>query len=156
MALVVGVGDCKVSVEPEETIVTYALASCVAVTAYSPSKKAAGMVHIMLPNPSEKQRDSLGPHYYAYTGIPLMINSMCSVYDCPRNELTIRLFGGASSIREEDVFKLGEKNKQMAEMILTDMKLSYDASETGGVLSRTLEMDVATGIIIVRYHPITI
>ena len=156
MSKVVKIGDCTVSDTRGETITTYALASCMAVTAYSPSKKAAGMVHIVLPRPTQNQNDSLGPYYYAITGVPLMIDMMCSKYGCLKSELIIRLFGGANSIRVEDVFKLGQKNKQMVEMILKDMNLPYDASETGGVLSRTLEIDVLTGETTVRYQPITI
>lgn len=156
MAKIVGVGDCAVSTCQEETIITYALASCVAVTAYSTSKKAAGMVHIVLPSPSQNQNDSSGPYYYAVTGIPLMIDRMCAECGCFKSELRIKMFGGADSVREEDVFELGHKNRQMVERILKEMNLPYDASETGGVLSRTLEMDVATGVIIVKYQPITI
>lgn len=156
MAKIVGVGDCATSISPRETIVTYALASCIAVTAYSPSKKAAGMVHIILPDSSGKQKDSLGPYYYADTGIPLLIDRMCSEYGCLRSELKIKMFGGANSIRVEDIFKLGYKNRQMAEKILNEMRLPFDASETGGVISRTLEMDVTTGSVIVKYQPITI
>lgn len=156
MARIVGIGDHAVSNEPEEIIITYALASCVAVTAYSPLKKAAGMVHIALPYPSQYLDNSAGPYYYAATGIPLMIDSLCKEYGCLKSELSIKLFGGASSIREDDVFKLGHKNINVAEKVLTDMKLSFDASETGGVLSRTLEMDVETGSIKVSCQPITI
>ncbi|HYE83501.1 MAG TPA: chemotaxis protein CheD [Clostridia bacterium] len=156
MEKIVGLGDCAVSANPEEKIITHALASCVAVTAYSPWKKVAGMLHIVLPCTIQSQKDNASPYYYAVTGIPLMIDRMCGEYGCNRSELNIKLFGGADSIREKDVFKLGQKNKQMAEKVLTDMKLSFDASETGGVLSRTLEMDVASGVIIVRYQPITI
>lgn len=156
MNKVVGIGEYAISVNPEDIITTHALASCVAVTAYSSSKKVAGMVHIMLPSPSQGQKDSSGPYYYAVTGIPLMINKMCSEYGCLKSDLKIKLFGAADSIRVEDVFKLGKKNKQTVEKVLKDMNLHYDSSKTGGVLSRTLEMDVATGNITIKSQPITI
>lgn len=156
MAIIVGIGDYAVSGSPGETIITYALASCVAVTAYSPSKKAAGMVHVVLPDGFQRPEDNFGPCYYANSGIPLMINKVCLECGCRKSELSIRMFGGADSIREEDIFRLGQKNRNMAEKVLRAMGLSYDASETGGVLSRTLKMDVDTGRIIVSYQPITI
>ncbi len=156
MVKIVGIGDYAVSRSPEETIVTFALASCVAVTAYSPSIKAAGMIHIVLPAPTPNREGSLGPYYYATTGIPLMLNKMCSEYGCLKSELRVRLFGGANSIREKDVFKLGQKNIRMVEKVLKDMKLSYDSSETSGTLSRTLEMNVGTGMVAIKLHPITI
>ena len=50
--IVVGVGDGGVSRNPDSTIVTYALGSCVAVILYDPVAKVAGMLHYMLPESS--------------------------------------------------------------------------------------------------------
>jgi len=47
--LIIGIGEYVVSNKKEDTIKTYALASCVAVIIYSSSKKVSGMVHISLP-----------------------------------------------------------------------------------------------------------
>ena len=46
MDKIVGIGEYAISNRREDIIKTFALASCVAVTAYSPSKGVAGMVHI--------------------------------------------------------------------------------------------------------------
>lgn len=156
MIKIVGLGEYAVSGSHGDTIMTHALASCVAVTAYSPSQKAAGMVHIVLPGISQNQKNGLGTCYYAVTGIPLMLDRLCSDFACRKSELWIRLFGGANSIRKEDIFKLGQKNRLMVEKVLKNMNLSYDASETGGNLSRTIVMDVATGEIIIKSQPIMI
>jgi chemotaxis protein CheD len=156
MNKVIGIGECAISSNQEDTITTYALASCVAVTAYCQSKRAAGMVHIVLPAPAMNEKNSDEPFYYAITGVPLMINRICSKYDCTKSELQIRLFGGAESIREKDFFKLGQKNIQMVEKVLKSMNLSYNSSETGGFISRTLDMNVATGIIMIKSQSINI
>lgn len=156
MVRIVGIGDYAVSCSPEDKIITYALASCVAVTAYSPAKKAAGMIHILLPSPTANMAVDSGPCYFAVSGIPLLIEKMCSECLCLKNELKIGLFGGADSINGSDVFKLGQKNIQMAKYILKEMGLFCERSETGGTLSRTVELDVATGEIVIRAQPIAI
>lgn len=156
MIINVGIGECAVSGNAGDKIVTYALASCVAVTAYSPLRKVAGMVHIVLPAPSQGWQGELGPYYYAVSGIPMMVNKMCLEYGCLRSELRVRLFGGADSINTSDVFKLGNRNIRTVEKILKEMRISYDPSETSGILSRTLVMDVATGTVDIKLQPITI
>jgi chemotaxis protein CheD len=153
---IVGIGECAISGNQGDTITTYALASCVAVTAYCQSKIAAGMVHIVLPAPAGNQENNVEPFYYAITGVPLMINRICSKYGCTESELKIRLFGGADSVREKDYFKLGQKNIRMVEKVLKSMNLSYNTSETGGFISRTLDMNVATGNIMIRSQSINI
>src|ERR1700731_1162142 len=42
---VVGIGDCKVSNEPEDVLVTHALGSCIAVMIHDPVARVAGLLH---------------------------------------------------------------------------------------------------------------
>ncbi len=156
MKRVVGIGECIISDNPDDILVTYALASCVAVTVYSTAKKVSGMVHIVLPSPEENRENRIGPYYYAITGVPLMITRLCSEFGCLKSELSTRLFGGADSIREKDFFRLGRKNIMMVKDVLSNMSLKYDATETGGFISRTLEMNVSTGKILINTQPINI
>jgi chemotaxis protein CheD len=114
------------------------------------------MVHILLPSTQKYQEQSLGPCYFAITGVPLMINSMCSDYGCQKGELIVRLFGGADSIRDNDVFWLGKRNIKAVVKVLTEMNLTFDVSETGGLISRTLEMNVANGRVLIKSQDITI
>lgn len=110
MDLIVGIGKYAVSNNKNDKIKTYALASCVAVTAYHPKNKIAGMVHIALPSPNLADEDTTRPCYYASTAVPLLINKICLDFGCPKDELEINFFGGAKSIRNNDVFTIGEKN----------------------------------------------
>ncbi|KJS20563.1 MAG: archease [Clostridiaceae bacterium BRH_c20a] len=155
MDKIVGIGEYAISNRREDIIKTFALASCVAVTAYSPSKGVAGMVHIALPSPPHNEDSSISPGYYAVTGVPLLINKMCTVYGCTTDELKIGLYGGANSIRE-DIFKIGKKNVVTVKNILQNMNLLIDIAEIGNTLSRTLAMDVSTGKVKITLLPITI
>jgi len=156
MDLIVGIGEYAVSNNKNDKIITYALASCVAVTAYHPKNKIAGMAHIALPSPNLAGEDTTGPCYYASTAVPLLINKICQDFACSKDELEINFFGGAKSIRNNDVFTIGEKNINAVKNVLNCLNLKYRATEIGGTYSRTLEMDVATGKIKMILQPITI
>lgn len=155
MDIIVGIGDCIVSSIKGSRIKTFALASCVAVTAYSPSKGVSGMVHVALPSPSESS-DVLKPAYYATTGIPLLIQKVCKEYRCNKDELVIQIYGGANSINKKDIFNIGRKNIEAVKGILSSLSIRVQKEVTGGTVSRTIEMDVSSGNITMSTLPINI
>lgn len=157
MDRVIGIGEYAISNNKDDIIKTYALATCVAVAVYCPSKTASGMVHIALPFPSLSGDESIRqPGYYASTAVPFLINAMCTEFGCLKNELEISLFGGADSIRKNDVFNIGKRNLAAVKSILGEMSFRYNAEHTGGTYSRTLDMEVSTGRIKVTLNYITI
>ncbi|KUO76533.1 MAG: archease [Clostridia bacterium BRH_c25] len=157
MDRIVGIGEFAVSDKKDDVIKTFALSTCVAVAVYSPLRNVAGMVHVALPSPaSARDDDQMRPCYYASTGVPYLINKMCSEFGCLKGELMVELFGGAMSVRNNDIFKIGTKNINTVKEILNVLNIKYRAIEIGGICSRTLAMDVATGKINVIMQPITI
>lgn len=155
MERIVGIGEFIISNHSEDIIKTFALASCVAVTAFSPSNRVAGMIHIALPSPPRDVDPNVRPGYYAVTGLPTFIDKVCFEYGCSKKELKFGLYGGSNSIHE-DVFQIGKKNITMIKKILMDMNLVYDIDETGGIISRTLVMNVAMGTVKINTQPIRI
>ncbi len=156
MNQIIGIGEYIVSNQEEDTITTYALASCVAVTIYCPIKKAAGMIHIALPNPMDMKVSSTKLGYYATTGLPILFETMYKKFGCKKETLNIQLFGGANSIRMDDVFSVGPRNIEAIEMILSEYRLKYDSKEVGGFISRSIEMKIATGAVKLNTQPIRI
>lgn len=155
MDRIVRIGEFMISNHKEDTIKTLALASCVAVTAYNPSNSVAGMIHIALPSPPRTADPNVRLTYYAATGVPILINKMCLEYGCSKKKIKIGLYGGSNSIHE-DAFQIGKKNIAMVKKILMDMNLLYDIDETGGIISRTLIMNVAMGTVKIITQPIRI
>ena len=47
---VVGIADLRTSTEAAHVIITYALGSCLGITAYDPVAKVGGLVHVMVPS----------------------------------------------------------------------------------------------------------
>lgn len=157
MDVIVGIGEYAVSDNCDDVLKTFALSSCVAITVYSKTKKAAGMVHIALPTPPASKIDSIKkPCYYATTAIPLIINKMYHNFGCKKDELEIHIFGGADSIRNNDVFNIGQKNIIAVKKTLFYLNIKRFRSQTGGTNSRTLRMEVETGKITVDEQPIKI
>lgn len=154
---VVGIGDFVISNNVKDTIKTFALASCVAVTAYSPAHKVLGMVHIALPD-SKVNPESAGikPGYFADTAIPALFNEICASTGARWNELVVNLFGGANSINLQDVFVIGKRNLSTVVSILEDNMVPFTQVATGGTVSRTVEVDVANGAARVEVLPIMI
>lgn len=154
MIKIIGIGEMAASANRGDVLKTFALSSCVAVTAYSPRKKVSGLVHIALPTADGVVRVHVNPCYYADTGVPLLIESMRGLCACKAAELRIRLYGGASSVTVNDVFHVGRMNLLETRRILSAMHLSYQEKDTGGHLSRTLEMNVETGEVLVYSQPL--
>ena len=154
MLKIAGIGELIFSQNADDILKTYALSSCVAVIVYNPLKKKAGLIHIALPNHENIEVIKKRPYYFANTGVPLLIDGMCQKYGCYKDDLKITLIGGAMSKRIDDIFNIGIKNLQMIKKILNNYNLKYQATEIGGMLSRTVEIDVATGLIEVYSQPI--
>lgn len=155
MDKIVGIGEFIISNNKDDIIKTFALASCVAVTAYSRTQGVSGMIHIALPaEPSgENKINRVG--YYADTGLPTFINEV--LYHCGsiKENLSIGIYGGAISV-QEDIFKIGPKNVAIVKKILRDFNLFCSIEETGNSISRTIYLDVATGIVNIMRLPIVI
>ncbi len=156
MITVIGIGEYAISTNILDRLKTFALASCVAVTAYCPLKQVAAMIHIALPAPASVGEWKKRPAYYAATGIPIMIGKLCSEYGCNMKELRIQIYGGADSAAPDDVFNIGKKNIKAVCEILESLGLRISKEETGGRVCRTIELDVATGEIKVWTQDITI
>ena len=147
MELVVGMGKYIISNKEDDIIRTFALASCVAVTVYSAEKKAAGMIHVVLPSLLRSKDIVERPGYFAVTGVPLLINAICQKYSCQKEELCIQMFGGADSINGQDVYKVGMKNIHAVKLSLLNMGLTIQKADLRGNESRSLEMNVKTGVV---------
>ncbi len=147
MELVVGMGKYVISNNEDDIIKTFALGSCVAVTVYSTEKKAAGMIHVVLPSLLRSKDIVERPGYFAVTGVPLLINAICQKYSCQKEELCIQMFGGADSINGQDIYKVGRKNIYAVKLSLLNMGLTIQKADLRGNESRSLEMNVKTGVV---------
>lgn len=155
MPKVVGIGEWACSNNAADTVVTYALATCVAVTVYCPVRKAAGMIHILLPSPHTTDDAKLRPGRFASTGVPMLIHHMTQRLGCPRETLEVRIYGGANSNRRNSLFKIGLRNVEQVRHELRKLNITPRYIDVGGGVSRTLVMSVATGEIHTKILPLS-
>jgi chemotaxis protein CheD len=143
--VVIGVGDVAVSNNPDVTLSTYALGSCIAVVAYDPDALVGGILHLMLPNAKIAPEKALTqPAMFANTGLPLLFASLRGMRaELPRIQLFIA--GGACVLAGNDSFQIGARNLQATDAILSQMGLIHDRGSTGGTINRTIHLEVGSG-----------
>jgi len=149
-AIILGVGDFGACDKPGGAIKTYALGSCVALVLYDPRKKLAGMAHIALPDSNiRKERAAAKPGYFADTAIASLLSAMAKLRgrDTSRG-LIAKLAGGANIMDAEGTFSIGSRNVEAVNALLMRLGLSPMAQDVGGQFSRTVNVDVDTGKVV--------
>ncbi|MDP4145765.1 MAG: chemotaxis protein CheD [Bacillota bacterium] len=155
MEKVIGIGEWAVSNNINDSIKTYALGSCVAVTVYCFDKRVLGMAHIALPYSGIKVTEAKPEAYFADKALPLLIDKVCQLSLEPSPKLIIKLFGGAQSNNRLDVFNVGQRNIAAIKNILEQQGFPYDSLNTGGNVSRTVSAYVADGNCEVHKYPLS-
>lgn len=148
--LVVGISDCKVSGDITAQITTYALGSCVGVALYDPETRVAGLLHVLLPNSIHNIHEEYVPFMFADTGIEQMIREMMMIGAVPQR-LTAKLAGGANMLNSSSVLDIGRKNTQAVLTLLERFRIPVKGSSVGGTVGRSMQIDIATGRVTVRY-----
>jgi chemotaxis protein CheD len=148
--LVVGISDLKVSNNPSDSMITYALGSCIAVAVYDPVAKVGGLLHFMLPDStldSGKAKDT--PAMFADTGIPLLFKS-CYKLGADKKRMVVRVAGGASILDASNFFRIGQKNIMAMRKLFWNNNILIDAEDTGKNFNRTVRIDLGTGKVYIK------
>jgi chemotaxis protein CheD len=148
--LVVGVGDCKHALNESDTLVTYALGSCIAVGIWDPVSKVTGLLHFMLPKslPEVSNAAAEYPFRYADTGTPLLFRRAYEL-GADKRRLQVYLAGGASVVDDGGFFQVGKRNHAAIRKILWKAGLLVHGEDVGGTHSRTVRIDSASGTFVV-------
>lgn len=144
-AITVGIGECKTSNAPEQTLITYALGSCVAVAIHDRVARVGGMLHYMLPDAKldpVKAREN--PSMFADTGIPLLFRR-CYELGAEKRRLVVFVAGGAQVMDDAGMFNIGKRNLLAVRKILWKAGVLIHSEAVGGSISRTLRLEVETG-----------
>jgi chemotaxis protein CheD len=148
--VVVGVADMAVARESQVQIVTYALGSCIGLTAFDPVAKIGGLLHFMLPQPAEhSDPKEIKPYMYATTGIPLMFRKLAEA-GARKDRLVVCAAGGAEIINDAGVFAIGKRNRTILRKIFWKDGTIVTAEDTGGGLARTMCLNLSTGEVRIR------
>jgi len=149
-SLIVGIGDCKVSKQADDVLVTHALGSCIAVIIHDPVAKVAGLLHYMLPESSlDAEKAGQRPFMFADTGIPMLFKSAYQL-GALKSRMIVMAAGGAQMLDPNGTFNIGQRNHTAMRKIFWKAGVIVHKEEIGGTSSRTVRIDVASGRVQLR------
>jgi chemotaxis protein CheD len=149
---VVGIGELIVSADAADTIVTFALGSCLGIVVHDASAGVAGLLHAMLPQSSlDPVKAVARPAVYIDTGVPALFRA-CYRLGARKENMRLSVAGGASARHNtgSDHFEIGKRNYVALRQILWKNGVMIEAEDVGGSVSRTVSVSVATGVVLVR------
>ncbi len=155
MKTVVGVSDFRVSSDINETIVTYALGSCLGITIYDPVVRVGGLLHVMLPlSKADPEKAKAKPEMYVDTGLTLILDKIYKL-GARKGNLEISVAGGASMKNgaKGDYFKIGKRNFTVFRKLLWKNGFMIDSQDVGGQKARTMALRMADGKITINKKP---
>ncbi|NGO38240.1 chemotaxis protein CheD [Limisphaera ngatamarikiensis] len=148
--VVVKVADAAASNDTGADLVTHSLGSCLGVTFYDPVAHVGGLLHVMLPDSSiDPARAHQNPCLFVDTGVVRLLQMFARVGGVA-GRAVIKVAGGAQMLDEKGVFRIGERNVQALQRVLAAQSLRVSAWEVGGVISRTLRLNIATGEVTIQ------
>jgi chemotaxis protein CheD len=143
--VVVGIADLAVSNNQTLTLATYSLGSCIGVSIYDPVAKVGGLSHVMLPeskiDPDKAQRQ---PAMFMDSGIPALFRAAYQL-KAEKYRVQICVAGGAQVMDSSGFFSIGKRNYETLRNILREHGLKITAEQIGGMVSRSMYLNLATG-----------
>lgn len=147
---VVGISDCKLSDDPTDTVVTYALGSCVGVALYDPRNRVGGLLHIMLPDSQfRSSAREFNPFMYADSGIYAFLNGLLSK-GARKERLEARIAGGANMLQHSSLLDIGKRNAETVVATLKLERIPILGQSLGGVVGRSMSIRLDDGHVSVR------
>ena len=151
MKHIVGVGDMCISANRGDTLITYALGSCLGITVHDVVAGVGGLLHVMLPlSTIDEGKAKENPYMFVDTGVPTLFQE-CYKAGARRERLAIKVAGGASSSgMGEDYFQIGKRNCIILRKLLWKNGFLLKSEDVGGCQSRTMSLDIQTGAVTIK------
>ncbi len=146
----VGMADLNVAKAPDG-LTTLGLGSCIGLTLYDPVAKVGGLVHYMLPDSTQLKNNSNIPKF-GDTGIRELYKQVLAA-GAQKQRLVAKIAGGASMFQvsaNSTVGQVGQRNAEMAKVVLKELGIRLVAEDTGLNYGRTVELDCETGDYLIK------
>ena len=148
--ITVGISDLNVVKSPD-SLITYALGSCVGICLYDKMTGIAGLAHIMLPSINESTSKE-NFYKFADSGIVELIKKM-AINGASQARLTAKIAGGAQMFKVSGISpisNIGERNVISVKNVLREHNIKIIAEDTGENFGRTVTFNAADGSLIVK------
>jgi chemotaxis protein CheD len=150
MKIIVGIADMKVSDDPDATVITYSLGSCIGVSIYDSMARVGGLLHFMLPDSTiDPQKAMQNPWMFADSGIPLFFKEAYQL-GAEKKRLNVKVVGGAQILDDSNFFNIGKRNYMTLRKIFWANNVLIRAEQVGGNVNRTLSLELSSGKVWVK------
>ena len=146
----VGVGEFATSNNPEETIQTFGLGSCVGIIILAPRQRAGGLLHVALPESAiNRKRAKMKPGTFADTAIPAVIDEMKELGAKSNSDLIVKLAGGGGMSGTAELFNVGRRTLLAVHRTLEKYGIPIHAEDVGGSITRSVTLEIESGKVII-------
>ena len=132
-----------------DVLVTYALGSCMGISAYDPIARVGGLLHVMLPlSAIDPDKAKSAPAMFIDTGLPVVFKE-CYKAGAHKEDIQVKISGGASlcQMNKEGHYQIGRRNILMLKKRLWKNNVLIHSHDTGDTQARTMSLDIETGIV---------
>jgi chemotaxis protein CheD len=145
----IGISDYAVG-NPPEVLITYGLGSCLGILLYDGHRRLGGMAHTLLPAPRPGLAESR-PGKFVTSAIEQMLAELLE-RGARREQLAAKIFGGATMFEGlgSESEGIGVRNARTARQTLAGLGIPLLSADVGGQYGRTVEFELASGIVLVR------
>lgn len=145
MKLIVGVSDMKVSNDPNATLITYSLGSCIGLVIFDPVAKAGGLLHYMLPESSlDENKAKNNPYMFADTGVPSLFKATYAL-GAKKQRMKIAVMGGSQILDQKGFFNIGKRNHTALRKMFFKNNVIISYEDVGGNVNRTIRLEMSSG-----------
>ncbi|MFD1850359.1 chemotaxis protein CheD [Oceanobacillus bengalensis] len=147
----VGIADLNLVTAPD-IIRTSGLGSCVGVVIYDPTKKVAGLSHVLLPDSKLAKQANFNTYKFADTAVPILIDKLLK-RGARKYALKAKIAGGAQMFNftsTSDIMRIGARNIEAVQLVLKENQIPILSSDVAGNVGRTIEFDPSTSMLKIR------
>ncbi len=146
----IGIAEMGI-VKGDDSLITYALGSCIGVCLYDATTKIAGMVHVMLPTiPEGTEQKNLCR--YADSGVVALVEGMERV-GVRRRNLVAKIAGGAKMFDipgDSSLGNIGERNIASVKKALQALSIKVAGEDVGSNYARTMSFNASDGMVTIK------
>ncbi len=144
MLIRVEVGGLAISSDPGDTLISYALGSCVGVAIYDPVAKIGGLIHAKLPVARDTRPElSGGPAMCADVGTMRLLQGMFEA-GAVKSRLLVSIAGCGNPVKTI-THDIGGRNYTIVRKVLWKNGILVHAEDVGGDKPRTIALCLGTG-----------
>ncbi len=143
--VVIGIAELAVSNNANATLTTYSLGSCLGISIYDPEVRVGGLLHVMLPDSRiDSGKATAQPAMFVDSGIVALFRTVLDL-GAQKQRVQVCVAGGAQIMDNSGYFNIGKRNYEALTKMLNDHGLSVHAEQVGGMVNRTMYLNLATG-----------